>query len=525
MKLRLLPLLTASFLTLSTLVAAQETVSSTAMTLERALATITEKECYDNVQILAAQSMGGRGTLTPGFEQAAQFVEQQLEILGYTPANGESFRHPVVLNCVVAGEESHFLVSGLGDEVETLVVEQDFVPVIGSRERAAMGEAVFIGYAIDSKKNKWTDVKKKDVKGKIVFAFSREPFADNPKSKKFDGTAASRESEVALKAKAVMDAGGIALVLIPDPGLVPDDTQPLPGMVPFVDSRGGGPVAYQRRLNLPDIPVMSVSRAVAGRIFDHDFTKEHANIDKKKKAKSIKAKKGVSLQIGVEWASASRETFNLAALLKGSSDTGEVVVVGAHLDHVGYDVMSDNMRLQVYPGADDNASGSAALLEVAQALAGTTPECDILFLWFTGEELGLLGSNAYCDDPLFPHKNTVAMFNMDMVGRGERKVINIGGLWDRPGWEKLIKDTHKRIKSPLKMDNKQGRDLYARSDQYSFHQKGVVGLFFFEADLNSNKVYHKPGDIAETIDGKKMESIARLFTACVWAVAHEGARP
>ena len=504
---------------------AQAPEEATAKTLDAVLKTITEEECYDNVQILAAKEKGGRGTLTPGFDQAAEFIEKQLETLGYTPANGTDFRHPVVLNCVVAGEQTHFLISGLGDEVETLTVEKDFVPVIGSRERAAAGEAVFIGYAIDSKKQKWSDIKKKDVKGKIVFAFSREPYADNPKSKKFDGLQATRESEVAMKAKAVMDAGALALVLIPDPGLVPDDDLPLPGMVPFVDSRGGGPVAFQRRLNLPDIPVMSVSRSVAGRIFDLDFTKEHASIDKKKKAKAIKAKKGVSLQMGVEWSSGDRQSYNLAALLKGSSDSGEVLVLGAHLDHVGYDVMSDNMKLQIYPGADDNASGSAALLEVAQALGGTTPEIDILFLWFTGEELGLLGSAAYCSDPIFPHANTVAMFNMDMVGRGERKLLNIGGLWDRPGWEKLVKDAHKRIKSPLKMDNKQGRDLYARSDQFSFHQKGVVGLFFFEADLNSNKVYHKPGDVAESIDGKKMASIAQLFTACVWSVAFEGARP
>ena len=525
MKLSHLLLLLLPFLALTTSVAAQAPAETSAATLDSVLESITEEECYDNVQVLAAKGMGGRGTMTAGFDAAATFIEEQLETLGYTPANGDNFRHPVVLNCVVAGKECHFLVSGLGEEVETLVVERDFVPVIGSRERAASGEAVFIGYAIDSKKNKWSDIKKKDVKGKIVFAFSREPWADNPKSKKFDGIEASRESEVASKAKAVMEAGALALVLIPDPGLVADDALPLPGMVPFVDSRGGGPTAFQRGLNMPDIPVMSVSRAVAGRIFDRDFTKEHANIDKKKKAKAVKAKKGVSLQLAVEWSSDNRQTYNLAALLKGSADTGEVLVVGAHLDHVGYDVMSDNMKLQVYPGADDNASGSASLLEVAQALAGTTPQCDILFLWFTGEELGLLGSNAYCEDPIFPHKNTIAMFNMDMVGRGHRKTINIGGLWDRPGWEDLIKDVHKRIKSPLKMDNKQGRDLYARSDQYSFHQKGVPGLFFFEADLNSNKVYHKPGDVAETIDGKKMESIARLFTACVWAVAHEGARP
>ncbi|MFK5956064.1 MAG: M28 family peptidase [Planctomycetota bacterium] len=493
-------------------------------TLEEVLETITEQDSYANVQILAAPGMGGRGTLTPGFERAAVFVEEQLTALGYQPANGDSFRNPVSISCVVAGKDCHFEVSGLAESMP-LLVEQHFVPVIGSQEESAWGEAVFIGYAIDAKKEKWRDVKKKDVKGKIVFAFTREPFADDPKSRRFDGTASTRYSEVKNKAREIEKAGGLALVLVPDPGMVFDDTEPLPGMVPFVDNRGAGPVGLQRRFGFPSIPVMSVSREVAGRIFDQDIGAYYQGMEKKKKAKVLKSKKGIEIHLEVEWESETRNTFNLAALLPGKESGGEHLILGAHLDHVGFDVAADNIRFQLRPGADDNASGSAALLEVAQGLAGTKPEIDVLFLWFTGEEMGMLGSSAYCDHPIFPLENAVGMLNMDMVGRGTTKKINIGGLWDRPGWAKLVGVMHKRIKSPLKMDNKQGRDLYARSDQYSFHQKGVDGLFFFEADLHDNKDYHQPTDIAETINAKKISLIAKLYTAVAWAVAYEGVRP
>jgi len=495
-----------------------------ATTLEEVLKTITEQDSYDNVQILAAPGMGGRGTLTAGHDKAAAYVEEQLTALGYQPANGESFRIPVAISCVLAAKETHFEVSGLEEEMP-LVLEKDFVPIIGSHEEDAWGEGVFIGYAIDSKKEKWRDVKKKDVKGKIVFAFTREPFADNPKSRRFDGTKSTRYSEIKQKASEVEKAGGLALVLIPDPGMLFDDTQPVPGMSPCVDTRGAGPVGFQRNIGLPKFPVMSVSREVAGRIFEVDFNTIYQSMEKKKKSKTLKTKKGVEIRLGVSWETGTRDSFNLAALLPGKETGGEHLVLGAHLDHVGFDITADKVRFQLRPGADDNASGSAALLEVAQGLAGTQPEIDILLLWFTGEEIGLVGSNEYCKDPLFPHENAVAMFNMDMVGRGDTKKINIGGLWERPGWEELVEGMHKRIKSPLKMDNDQGRDLYARSDQYSFHQKGVVGLFFFEADLNTNKDYHQPTDIAETIDGKKISLIAKLFTACAWAVAFEGARP
>lgn len=499
-----------------------------ATTLEEAIATITEDDCRDKVMILAAPGMAGRGTMTEGYNRAASFVEEQLEALGYQPAQGDSFRVPVALSCIVGGEECAFMVSGLKSKEEQppLVVEEDFVPVLGSPTMAAKGEPVFIGYAISSKKEKWVDIKSKNVKGKVVFAFTREPRADDPKAKTFDGTEPTRYSAVAQKAKEVLDAGGIGLVLVPDPGILEEEDRPMPGMVPFVDASGRGlQIMKGPNLALPGIPVMSVSRELASRIFDTDITAYYHSMNKKKKPKLLKAAKGVEVLLDVSWATESRETFNLAALLPGQLQNGEVLVLGSHLDHVGFDVLQDGLSMVLRPGADDNASGSAALLEVAEALSGTHPQVDILFLWFTGEELGLLGSREYCDDPIYPHEMTVAMFNMDMVGRGDESKINIGGLWDLPQWTKLIKKMHKRIKSRLKMDNQQGRDLFGRSDQYSFFQKGVVSLFFFEADLASNKVYHQPGDVPETIDAKKMSEIAKLFTALTWAVAYEGERP
>jgi len=499
-----------------------------ATTLEEALATITESDCFDNVMILAAPGMAGRGTMTEGYDRAATFLESQLEALGYKHAQGESFRIPVLLPCIVGGEECSFLISGL-KEAEAqpgLEIEKDFVPVLGSPELMARGEPVFIGYAINSKKEKWVDLKEKSVRGKVVFAFTREPQADNPKSKTFDGVDPTRYSSVQMKAKEVLAAGGIGLVLVPDPGILEQEDRPMPGMVPYVDAGGRGLALLKSpQLVLSEIPVMSVSRAVASRIFDTDITAYYHRMNKKKRPQTLTAAKGVEVMLGVQWAAKDRETFNLAALLPAEESNGEVLVLGAHLDHVGFDVVQDGLSMVLRPGADDNASGSGGLLEVAQALSGTRPQIDILFLWFTGEELGLLGSRDYCEHPIFPHKNTLAMFNMDMIGRTDAKKINIGGLWDLPNWEKLIKNLHKRIGSHLKMDNQQGRDLYARSDQYSFHQKGVVSLFFFEADLAGNKVYHQPGDVPETIDGGKMSEITKLFTALVWAVAYEGERP
>ena len=511
---------------LSLEISAQELVgqSPEGVKVQDVIKTITEDECYDHVQFLAHKDNMGRGTLTIGFDLAAEYVERHLKEYGLTPAGEDgSYRLPVDYSCITAGQDSLIAFDLNGVDIKEDVegesgILNQYVPVIGSVESSARGEAVFAGYAIDSRNDRWRDLDPSKIKGKIVFAFSREPKADNEKTKKFEGAKATVHSSVATKAKAVADAGGLALVVVPDPNLVPQSNIPMPQMVPFVDPTGNQPVSMTRRLGMPDIPVMSVSRDLASLLFDTDVEAYFEKIEKRYRPSLLSSDKEISVSVSFE-----RETvkgYNLGALVKGDGSSDKVLILGAHLDHVGFDHFMDRSKLQVRPGADDNASGSASLLEVAEALAPYKPKHDILFLWFSGEELGLLGSRSYCESPLYPHDKTIAMLNMDMIGRGEN-ILNIGGLWKLPNWSKFINKQHKKIKSRIKMDNDQGRDLFARSDHYSFYQKDVTALFFFEADLNKNKVYHQPTDVAEEIQGKKMAQIAQLFSACVWALAYE----
>ena len=493
--------------------------------LKTLLATIEEEDCKARILELAAPDKVGRYTLSNGFERAAVVVEAELEALGLEPVGDEegSYRRHYPLQCLVAGRETAFSWSG-GAELPELELERDFLPVPGSGKHAASGEAVFVGYAIDAAKERWSDLARKDVEGRVVFAFTREPRADDPKEKRFEGVESTEHSSFAAKARAVAAAGGVALVLVPDPGLEPQPDALLSGLLPMVQVDAP---AVESRMRFPDIPVLTTTRAVAGALFGTDLDAYHAAIDKKRRPSPLLAE-GATVSLRVDWASESRRAVNLAARLKGSGESGKVLVIGAHLDHVGLDLLNGQhlARGHVFPGADDNASGSATLLEVAEALvAGGAPQIDILFLWFSGEELGLLGSRGYCEAPAYPHADTIAMFNMDMVGRGEPKELNIGGLWSRPEWADLVEAQNKRSKSGLKLDLKSGRDLYARSDQYSFHQKEVPGLFFFEGNLASNKVYHQPGDVPQDIDAEKMARIARCVTACAYAVAFEGERP
>ena len=488
------------------------------------VATVTAEELQAHVDFLAGPETRGRATLTPGFEKAAEYVEKHLEQWGLEAAGKDgSYRMPVGLRCVVPSANAMAEVVRGKDEIEQLKLGVDFVPVPGGSVSRVQGEPVFVGFAIDGRKERWQDLK--SVKGKIVFAFTREPFADNPKDKKFAGLEATEHSAIGRKAREVANAGGIALVIVPDPGMFGDEVGPVPNLVPQPLYPGTPVRALRRIANLPDIPIMSLSRKAAGAIFEEDLDDYYASILKRKRPKPIKAPRGVEVVLRPAVEEGVIPSYNLGAWIRGTDEDGENVVIGAHLDHVGLNHWADQGKMRVHPGADDNASGAAALLEIAQALSETKPREDILLLWFTGEENGLLGSRAYCDKPLVPHDQTLIMLNMDQVARTDPKSMNLGGLWDAPDLEKFSKRIGKNIKQKLKMDFDGGRELFARSDHYSFFQKGVPVIFFFEGDIDSNPVYHKPGDVPDGIHADKVMWVARQVLATAWAFAGEGLRP
>jgi hypothetical protein len=421
--------------------------------------------------------------------------------------------------------DSYFELLDSKGKVKRLRLGVDFMPVPGSSNKGIEGEPVLVGFAIDSRKRRWEDLSKKKVKDKIVFAFTREPFADNPKDKKFDGLEATKYSTISEKAKAVKSAGGVALVLIPDPGMFPEEIGPIPNLAPVPLWPGGRSSQLGRMSNLSGLPVISVSRQVASDVFGTEMEEYYKSILKRKSPKQLKGKKREKVGFRSTFEDVKLPAYNLAALIPGSDDDGEVVILGAHLDHVGLNHLRDQGKMRVHPGADDNASGSAALLEVAEALAAGKPKEDVLFLWFTGEEVGLLGSRAYCDDPLYSHEKTIVMLNMDQIARTDQREMFLGGVWDSPKLKKLIKRQSSRVRNPVKMLMDGHRDMYMRSDQWAFAEKNVPAVFFFEGNIDKNKVYHKPGDLPDSILTDKVMWIARLFTATAWAVAWDGERP
>jgi len=199
---------------------------------------------------------------------------------------------------------------------------------------------------------------------------------------------------------------------------------------------------------------------------------------------------------------------NVVGFLEGTDPEKkkEVLIIGGHYDHVGPFKNTKFGQDSIYNGADDNASGTVGVMELAKAFGTLNPgtKRSILFIAFGGEERGLVGSSFYCKNPLYPIENTVAMLNMDMISRNDPDLVYIVASKKSPDLTKINEKENEKI--GMKLDY--GQDMFiGASDHAPFLSKGIPSLFFF---TGVNKVLHTPKDEADTVDFNKAERIARL---------------
>ena len=226
------------------------------------------------------------------------------------------------------------------------------------------------------------------------------------------------------------------------------------------------------------------------------------------------------------------DSENIWAFIEGSEKPEEIVVISAHYDHVG------TRNGEIYNGADDDGSGTVALLEIAQAFQkakndGFGPKRSILFLHVTAEEKGLHGSRYYSENPLFPLKNTIANINIDMIGRRDTLHNNTNNYVYVIGSDRLSTDLHKINEAANEKYTKLDLDykyndvndperIYYRSDHYNFAKKGIPAIFYFNGVHND---YHQPGDTPDKIEYDALAKRAQLAFATAWELANRKERP
>ncbi|MEE4284702.1 MAG: M28 family peptidase [Mariniphaga sp.] len=453
---------------------------------------ITVEDLQKSIYYLASDSLKGRKTGEPGDRLAAVFIREKFENAGLQLLFENGFQKFELVTSARLGEKNLLEIEG-----ESFQVESDFLPYAFSANINVEAPVVFAGYGLEVDQDTliWDDFENVDVAGKWILAFQGDPDLENPQSPFVEF---STERAKALKATDKNAAGLI---------LVAGET--------FSEKDELSPLFFDKNVSRYSIPVIQVTRKVANAILkETGFTIETLESEIKENNTSIafETECWVSSEVNVEME--KTESQNVAALLPGidSELKDEYVIVGAHYDHLGMGGPGSGSRaldtLAVHYGADDNASGVAAVIELAEKLAGEKKNRrSIIFAAFGAEEMGLVGSKAFTANPPVNTENMIAMFNFDMVGRFDSvsNAISIGGTQTAKETEEIITRLNPGFKLAMSGEG------IGPSDHASFYLQDIP-VFFISTGAHSE--YHTPYDDADAINyigAKKVAEFAHLL--------------
>ena len=437
----------------------------------------------NDVKTLASPDMEGRGPGTKGIVRAEHLIEKRYQELHLDPAGVNGYLQPFsVITGAKLKSDNHCTVHNASSKKD-LKITQDFVPFSFSSSGRAEGSVIFAGYGATADEFHYDDYTGLDVKDKIVVLLRYEPSGFAEKSGNHGLT---QHSQLITKAINARNHGAKAVVVVN--GKLGDGEEDL--LTRFGSVSGPENVG---------IEMVQVKNAIADSWFQSvgktlKDVQDQINASTKPASFAFPDALHISMNIAIETTRAT--VNNVLAWLPGQSD--EYVIVGAHYDHLGRgntDSLAPSQIGQIHPGADDNASGTAGVLELARLLAPQRGQLkrSILFMNFSGEELGLLGSAEWVKDPTRPLAKAVAMINMDMIGRIKDDKVYIGGVGTGSTFKSVLEQAQKD--APFKIEYSAGG--YSSSDHTSFVAKKIPVLFFFSG-LHAD--YHKPSDTWDKIN-------------------------
>jgi Peptidase family M28/PDZ domain/PA domain len=445
----------------------------------------------DDIKSLTTPAMEGRGDGSPGLTLAANLIEQRFRVLGLQPAGKNGYEQPfsVITGAKLKADNRLEITNGGGKK--DLKINQDFVPFSFSSSGETSGPVVFAGYGATAKEFSYDDYAQLDVKDKIVVVLRYEPAGFATKSGNHGLT---EHSQLITKAINARNHGAKAVMVIN--GKLGDGEEDALTRFGSVSGPENAGILF---LQVKNAAAQGWFAAAGKSLAD---VQNQINTSANPASFTFPDNLWISLKVNIE---STRATVNnVLAYLPGKTD--EYVIIGAHYDHLGrgyYDSLAPSLIGQIHPGADDNASGTAGVLELARLLAPMTGKLQrgILFASFAGEELGLLGSAEWVKEPTLPLDKAVAMLNMDMIGRIKDGKVYIGGVGTGADFKSLLEQ--EQGKASFKFEYSAGG--YSASDHTSFVAKKIPVLFFFSG-LHSD--YHKPSDTWDKINAP---SAARLL--------------
>lgn len=471
-------------------------------------ATVDPHKYLDDIKALTTPAMEGRGDGSKGLTLAEHLIEQRFKEAGLAPAGTDGYAQAFTLTTGAKLKGDNHLAFTSENSKGELKLNQEFVPFSFSASGSVIAPVVFAGYGASADEFNYDDYSNIDVKDKIVVLLRYEP-------PKFSGNGArseyTRHAALITKAINARNHGAKAVVLVN--GSLPSGEQDL--LTRFGSVSGpedAGILIVQAKNDAVEPWFKAAGKSLS------ELQKE-INTSSKPDSFAFPGNLQISLDVNIERIHAT--VNNVIGYLPGKTD--EYVIVGAHYDHLGrgyYDSLAPSLIGHIHPGADDNASGTAGVMELAAVLAPMKGQLrrGILFETYAGEELGLLGSADWVSHPTMPLDKAVAMLNMDMIGRIRDNKVYIGGVGTGSTFKSVLDEAENGYH--FNVDYSIGG--YGSSDHTSFVTKRIPVLFFFSG---LHEDYHKPSDTWDKINADGAAELLDMISKVTVELASEPERP
>jgi hypothetical protein len=493
--------------------------SITRSRISQGFAAIKQSDLKRDIEYLSSPELQGRLSLSKGSEEAVRWIASQFEKAGLKAIGGSYLQQVPLVQFETDRERSGITVHRNGS-TETLHAPDAVVNF--PRDLETSGSVVFAGFGITAPELNYDDYTRIDAHGKVVLIFDHEPQENDPKSR-FNGKGSTRYAGAYSKTLNAQRHGAIGVLLVAEPNRQHLSTAERMAKVRNAQQRAR--IASQALADSAiQIPLFSISEKAADDLLGGQAKALQSAIDAKLEPQS-KELDATTIDLKVVDSSVRQATsWNVAGLIEGSDPAlrDETVIFSAHHDHDG--PAPDG---KYYPGADDNGSGTAGVVELARAFATNDikPRRSLFFIVFTAEERGLLGSYYYVAHPLRPLDKTRAVVNFDMIGRDEKASPQTDGIIDiapdttnelnligtnySPTYRATVERANNMIGLNLnyKWDQEPALNIFFRSDQYPFTLRDVPAVWWF---TGFHPDYHQTTDTVEKIDFQKMQKILQL---------------
>jgi aminopeptidase YwaD len=490
----------------------------------------TAQRLQQHISYLASDALDGRRTGTQGANDAAHYIAGEFARLGLRPAmQSAGAKKPSALMAQYLQSFPYVATVQLGSgnvlkvRDKNYTVGTDWMPLgFSANGNLPNVPAVFVGYGISAPDLKHDDYAGEKASGKIAFAIAGTPDGDNPHGQ------FARYEGVRWKAVAARNANAKALVIVSrEPNFKDDKLSQL---------------SYDNSAGDAGLPVVVISREAMGGADGFGNLEALAKLDPANKQVADFGAMDPAPTVAVALVRKESPAYNVIGTLEGSDPVlrNEAIIVGAHYDHLGRGGEGSLAPRagEIHHGADDNASGVAGMLELARLFSAQRPrpKRTLVFMAFSGEEEGLLGSNYYVNHPIRPLANTVAMINMDMIGRMKDSKLIVGGVGTAREWREMLGTQNAQttgagvvaaspistLESARNFNLTLQEDGYGPSDHSSFYAKQIPVLFFWTGTHND---YHKPSDTFEKINYTDEVRVLALVAQVVRALTVANQRP